>query len=97
MLVVLGCSIGAQGAVTAAQPIHVAAGPHVWWPRDAEATLERVVINTSPRQKPEKEIVLSGGNADLETTGVDKCYFKNQVWTPLLLLSNPLFLLNTTL
>lgn len=71
-----GCSIGAQGAVTAAQPIHVAAGPRVWWPRGAEATLERVVINTSPRQKPEKEIVLSGGNADLETTGVDKLLFQ---------------------
>lgn len=40
--------------MTAAQPTPVAAGPRVWWPRGAEATLERVVINSSQRQKPEK-------------------------------------------
>lgn len=86
--------------MTAAQPTHVAAGPCVWWPRSAETALERVVINTSQRQKPEKEIVLSRGNArnaDLETAGVDECYFKNQVWTLLLLLRYPPFLLNKTL
>lgn len=35
-----GCGVGALGAVTAAQPICVAAGPCVWWPRGAEATLD---------------------------------------------------------
>lgn len=40
MPVVLGCSFGAHGAVTETQPVCVAAEPRVWWPRDAEETLD---------------------------------------------------------
>lgn len=40
MPVALGLQYWARGAVAAAQPIHVAAGPPVWWPRGAGATLE---------------------------------------------------------